>query len=63
MAKFEVTETRFATGTRIWRYEVEANSEEEALEMVMNGNVEHTSFTDDVEDDNYDPEYEVEEAR
>jgi hypothetical protein len=37
MKKFIVTETKPVTA--IWTYEVEANSEKEALEKVLNGEV------------------------
>ena len=63
MAKFEITETRPISGVRIWRYEVEADNADEALEKVLNGDIEAESCTEDYDDDNdEDSEYEVEEA-
>ena len=56
MKKFIITETRPATYT--WMYEVEAESEEQALEMVMDGQVD--PFNTDVEAADYeDSEYEI----
>ena len=63
MPKYKITETQYVTGTRTWRYEVEANTEEEALAMIMDGNATPESCTDDFDDDTYDPEFEVEEAK
>ena len=56
MKKFIITETRPATYT--WTYEVEANSEEEAMALVFNQ--EADIIDSDVEIDyNDDGEYEV----
>ena len=42
MAKFKITEVRLAE-TR-WTYEVEAETEADALEMVFTGEVEHENY-------------------
>lgn len=42
MKKFRITEQQQATVT--WFYTVEANSEEEAIEMVFKGEVEHYEY-------------------
>lgn len=62
MAKYKITEKQQLIGTRTWRYEVEANTEKEALEKVWNGNVEPQSCTDDIDDDNSEVTFEVEDA-
>jgi hypothetical protein len=59
MKKFIITETRPAVS--VWTYEVEAEDQNQALEMVFNGRADVIS--QDIEH-NYihDSEYEVEEA-
>jgi hypothetical protein len=42
MAKFKITEVRLAE-TR-WTYEVEAETEADALEMVFTGEVQHENY-------------------
>jgi len=57
MKKFSILESR--PSTQFWRYEVEAESEEQALEMVREGLVDPEDYF--VEDDPFEPsEYEVE---
>jgi len=42
MPKFTITETRLAE--TIWTYEVEAEDEADALEMIITGEVEHKNY-------------------
>jgi len=58
--KYEVTERIPFSGTRILRYEIEAKNAKEALEKVMEGDVEPVSITEDDGDDDGESEYEVE---
>jgi len=52
MAKFRITEVRLAE-TR-WTYEVEAETEADALEMVFTGEVQHENYeVRDLEDESY----------
>jgi hypothetical protein len=52
MAKFRITEVRLAE-TR-WTYEVEAETEADALEMVFTGEVQHENYElRDLEDESY----------
>ena len=55
------TQTYYITETRrcyqVWEYTVEATSQEEALRMVMDGEVEH-EFTEIQEDESSKSEYE-----
>lgn len=55
MKKFIVKE--FKPVYAVWTYEVEANSKEEALEMVQNGDVENTDYETI---DNYSDDYDYE---
>jgi len=58
MKKFTITETRPATYT--WTYEVEAETKEQAIALIMDGYVD--PINSDVEACDYsDSEYEVEE--
>ena len=56
MKKFAITETRVIH--HLWVYEVEAENEQDALEQVMNGDVEGN---DETVDGGYESEYDVEE--
>jgi hypothetical protein len=56
MKKFIITETRVVH--QLWVYEVEAENGEDALERVMNGDVEGN---DETIDGGYEAEYDVEE--
>ena len=55
MKKFIVKE--FKPVYAVWTYEVKANSEEEALEMVQNGEVENVDYETI---DNYSDDYDYE---
>lgn len=58
MKKFIVTETKPVTA--IWTYEVEANSEKEALEKVLNGELLPTDQElDEHADFDIDPTFDV----
>lgn len=57
MAKYFITEERPATLT--WMYEVEANSETEALNKVLDGEVTSKDVYTDVDYDEDKSEYEV----
>jgi hypothetical protein len=59
MKKFIVTETRRAFHT--WTYEVEAESEEQAIELVENGDVNPDDFDNEI-DYCSDATYEVDET-
>jgi len=60
MKKFTVKEIK--TVFAVWTYEVEANSEEEALDKVISGEVENTDYeTIDEHSDDFD--YEIEESK
>ena len=63
MNKFEVTQTETFTGVRIYKYQVEANNQDEALDMVMEGTIEPISFMEDFDGVVEDTEYEVIEAQ
>jgi hypothetical protein len=63
MQKFEVVQTETFTGVRIYRYQVEANNQDEALDIVMKGSVEPISFMEDFDGVVEDTEYEVIEAQ
>jgi len=56
MPKFEITETRPAVMT--WVFEVEADDEEQALQMVMDGDVSPEDFTTE-EEEGTCSEYEI----
>lgn len=49
MKKYTIIQT--VPSTQIWTYEVDANSEEEAMEIVKSGEVECSDY--EVEEDNY----------
>ena len=49
MKKYTIIQT--VPSTQIWTYEVNANSEEEAMEIVKSGEVECSDY--EVEEDNY----------
>ena len=53
MKKFRITEQQQVTAT--WFYTVEANSEEEAMEMVFKGEVEHDEYIVDNTDSEVSP--------
>lgn len=42
MPKYTITETRAVDA--IWTYQVEAETQTEALEMVITGEIEHTTY-------------------
>ena len=54
MKKFEILEEKIITGTKIYKWIVEANSEDEALNIIKEGEIDPVSFTDNTEDDTYD---------
>lgn len=56
MKKYTITETRVTH--QLWVYEVEAENKQDALEQVMNGNVDGE---DQTIDGGYESEYDVEE--
>lgn len=56
MKTFIITETRPAT--YIWKYEVEAEDENEAMFKIMNGDIEPVSSSTEVWED-VDSDYEV----
>ena len=57
MKRFKILETKHAIQT--WYYEVEAESEEQAIEKIMEGQVDHQDYW--VDDDPFESfEYEVE---
>lgn len=61
--KYTIKEVRYSTIRREWLYEVEANSEEEALSKVADGEVESIDYEEEEEDDHdTKSEYEVEET-
>lgn len=63
MQKFEVVQTETFTGVRIYRYQVEANNQDEALDIVMEGSAEPISFMEDFDGVVEDTQYEVIEAK
>lgn len=61
--KFTIKETRISLIKRNWYYEVEADSQEEAISLVQDGNVEHYEFEEEEEDDHYTiKDYTIEET-
>ncbi len=57
MKKFSILESK--PSIQLWRYEVEAENEEQALEMIREGLVDSEDYW--VDDDPFEPfEYEVE---
>jgi len=56
MPKFIITER--IPATLVWRYEVEADNEEDALDQVIDNNVEATEYTTE-EDMFEDPTYDI----
>lgn len=61
--KYTIKEVRYSTIRREWLYEVEANSEQEALSKVADGEVESIDYEEEEEDDHdIKSEYEVEET-
>jgi len=57
MAKFNILESKSCI--KVWKYEVEAESEEQALEKILNGQVDHVEYWED-EDPFESFHYEVE---
>lgn len=63
MQKFDVVQTETFTGVRIYIYQVEANNQDEALDIVMEGSAEPISFMEDFDGVVEDTQYEVIEAK
>lgn len=59
MKKFEIFEEKIVTGTIVYKWIVEAKNEDEALDIVLEGNIEPISITNRTETDVYDSEFEV----
>ena len=59
MKKFKVYEQRTITGVKVYEYEVEANNEAEARDLVFDNELEPIKIKDYTEDDVYDSVIEV----
>lgn len=49
--KYTIKEVRYSTIRREWLYDVEANSEKEALTKISDGKVESIDYEEEEEDD------------
>lgn len=62
MKKFKIIEERIVTGSIFYEWIVEANDENEAIDIIVKReNIEPVSVTDRTESDVYDSEFNVEE--
>jgi hypothetical protein len=61
MKKFEIWEERIITGTMVYKWIIEAEDENKAVDIIHSGNVEPISVIDRTEDDTYDSEFEIKE--
>lgn len=61
MKKFEILEEKIVTGTIIYKWVVEANNEDEAMQLIFNGDIEPVSTIDRTETDVYDSEFDIQE--
>jgi hypothetical protein len=59
MNKFEIWEERIITGTMIYKWVIEAEDENEAMNIIHSGDMEPISIINRTEDDTYDSEFEI----